>query len=257
MIKNLLLRRPLLLLLFCVSYLLFLLAFIPAAQILPRLPLPAGLQLQNISGTLWQGRIGDISWQKYRLHNLQWEVMFSRLWLVMPTIKLSLQDPETAIANGTISWRGDWSLTNWQVKTSAQTIQLWLSLPLPIDANGKLTLNIEQLTFNSLKCQTLTGQLNWQQALLQTPAGELALGNPVAALSCRNTAFEANIQQDSTSLHSEAALQLNMQGQYKLQASLQPKPALPDTLRSSLGWLGPVDNQGVIRTRYEGSLSSF
>ena len=255
MIKNLLLRRPLLLLLFCVSYLLFLLAFIPAAQILPRLPLPAGLQLQNISGTLWQGRIGDLSWQKYRLHNLQWEVAFSQLWLARPTIKLSLQDPETAVASGTVSWRGDWSLNNWQVNTSTHTIQRWLSLP--VDANGELTLNIDQLTFNSLECQTLTGQLNWQQALLQTPAGELTLGNPIAALSCRNKAFEANIQQDSASLHSETALQLNMQGQYKLQASLQPKPALPDTLRLSLGWLGPVDSQGIIRTRHEGSLSDF
>lgn len=257
MIKNLLLRKPLLLLLFCVSYLLFLLACMPASQILPRLPLPAGLQLQNISGTLWQGRIGDLSWQKYRLHNLQWEVAFSQLWLARPTIKLSLQDPETAVAGGTVSWRGDWSLNNWQVNTSTHTIQRWLSLPLPIDANGELTLNIDQLTFNSLECQTLTGQLNWQQALLQTPAGELALGNPVAALSCRNKAVEANIQQDSASLHSETSLQLNMQGQYKLKASLQAKPALPDTLRSSLGWLGPVDGQGVIRAIYEGSLSDF
>lgn len=257
MIKNLLLCRPRLLLLFCFSYLLFLLAAMPAAQILPRLPLPAGLQLQNINGTLWQGRIGNISWQKYRLHNLQWEVVFSRLWLAMPTIKFSLQDPETAIANGTVSWRGDWSLNNWQVKTSAQTIQRWLSMPLPIDASGELTLNIDQLTFNSLECQTLTGQLNWQQALLQTPVGELTLGNPVAALSCRNKAFEIKTQQDSVSLHSETALQLNMQGKYKLQASLQPKAALSDSLRSSLSWLGSVDNKGIIQTRYDGSLSDF
>jgi general secretion pathway protein N len=254
MIKKIRLRHPLLLLLFCGSYLLFLLASMPAAQIVPRLPLPAGLQLHNIKGSLWQGSIGDIRWQKQRLHNLQWEVLFSRLWLAMPTIKLSLQDPDTAIISGLVGWRGHWSLSDWQIKTSADTLQQWIAIPLPINASGAFTLNIDQWTFNAAECQTLTGQLNWQQAQLKMPAGELALGNPHATLSCKNKVFEAKVQQDASDLQSNIDLQLTMQGGYKLQASLHPKPALSDNLRSSISWLGTADNSGVIRIKSEGVL---
>lgn len=254
MIKQIRLRNPILLMLFCGSYLLFLLTSMPAAQILPRLPLPAGLQLHNIKGSLWQGSIGEISWQNQHLHNLQWEVLFSRLWLATPTIKLSLQDPDSAIANGFVSWRGNWSLNDWRITTSAASLQQWFTSPLPINASGVLTLNIENWTFNREECQTLTGQLNWQQAQLQMPLGELDLGNPHATLSCKNRAIEANIQQDAPALQSDIALQLTLQGNYKLQASLHLKPALSDNLRSSMNWLGTADNNGVIRIKSEGRL---
>lgn len=251
--KNLLLRRPLLPLLFLLSYLLFLLASLPAAQILPRLPLPAGLQLREINGTLWQGRIGEVSWQNYRLHDLQWEVLFSRLWLAMPALKLSLQDPDTAIATGIVGWRGAWQLSDWQVKTSASTVQNWLAIPLPADVSGALQLNIKQLIVNRTECQILAGQLHWQQAVLQTPAGELSLGSPSAELSCQETAFDANIRQDSAALHSQAALQLNMQGRYKLQATLQPTAEFPANLRPALDWLGTSVQNGAIQVKHEGN----
>ena len=257
MIKNYLLRRPLLLTLFLLGYLLFLLVSLPAAQILPRLPLPAGLQLRNINGTLWQGSISEVSWQKYRLHNLQWEVLFSQLWLGMPTIKLDIQDPETITATGTIGWRAKWHLRDWHIKTAANTLQNWAPVPLPIHATGAIQLNIEQLVIDHQACQTLTGQLNWQQALINTPSGALVLGNPIANLNCQNNAFTAAIKQDSAALHSQVSVQLDLQGQYKLQATLRPDSELPDGLHSALGWLGSPDNNGNILTKQEGYLPYF
>ena len=257
MIKNYLFRRPLLLTLFLLGYLLFLLASLPAAQILPRLPLPAGLQLRNINGTLWQGSISEISWQKYRLHNLQWEVLFSPLWLGMPTIKLDIQDPETITATGTIGWRGKWHLNNWHIKTAANILQNWAPVPLPITAAGTIQLNIEQLIVDHQTCQTLTGQLNWQQALINTPSGALVLGNSIANLNCQNNELNAKVKQDSASLHTQASLQLNLQGQYKLQATLRPDTELPDGLHSALSWLGSADNNGNILTKQEGYLPYF
>nr|WP_321271989.1 type II secretion system protein N [uncultured Tolumonas sp.] len=254
MIKNYLLRRPLLLTLFLLGYLLFLLASLPAAQILPRLPLPAGLQLRNINGTLWQGSISDVSWQKYRLHNLQWEVLFSHLGLGMPTIKLDIQDPT---ATGTIGWRGKWHLSNWHIKTAANTLQSWAPVPLPINAAGAIQLNIEQLVVDHQACQTLTGQLNWQQALINTPSGALVLGNPIANLNCQNNELNAEVKQDSASLHTQASLQFTLQGQYKLQATLRPDTELPDGLHSALSWLGSPDNNGNILTKQEGYLPYF
>jgi general secretion pathway protein N len=252
MMKNRLLRQPLLLLVFLLGYVVFLCASLPAAQVLSRLPLPAGLQLYDISGSLWQGRIGELRWQKYRLQNLRWEVLFSRLWLALPTIHLSLQDPDTAIAAGRIGWRGKWYFNEWQIKTSAADVQDWIAFPLPVRADGALKLNIAQLVINQTECSALSATLNWQQARLKTPLGDLQLDNPLATLSCKDNKIDAEIRQDSPALHTQASLQLTMKQQYKLQASLQPGAELSNDLRSSLDWLGTPDSKGIIRVKEDG-----
>lgn len=249
--------RLTLLLLFLFCYLLFLLATFPAAQLLPRLPLPAGMQLHNISGTVWQGQIGELRWQKRALHDVQWEVLFSRLWLGMPTVKLSLQDPEIAIASATVGWRGDWKINDLTLKTPASVLQQQIPYPLPAEASGTLQLNISHLSFNNKQCLALEGQAEWLQAQLLTPAGELVLGNPQAKLSCRNNELEINIRQDSAALRSQAQLQLNMQGLYKLQATLYPGNELPADLRTSLNWLGTSDSEGAIRIKNEGRWNGY
>ena len=90
-----------------------------------------------------------------------------------------------------------------------------------------------------------------------TPAGELVLGNPQAELSCRNNELEINIRQDSAALRSQAQLQLNMQGLYKLQATLYPGNELPADLRTSLNWLGTSDSEGAIRIKNEGRWNGY
>jgi general secretion pathway protein N len=182
---------------------------------------------------------------------LQWEILFNQLWLALPTIQLSLQDPNTAIATGQISWRGKWYFNEWQVKASAATVQDWIPFPLPVTADGALKLNIVQLVINQAECSALSATLNWQQARLKTPFGNLPLDNPSATLSCKENKIDAKIKQDSPALHTQASLQLTMQ-QYKLQASLQPGAELSNDLRSSLDWLGTPDSKGIIRVKQDG-----
>ena len=243
------LRLPLL---FLLCYLFFLLATLPAAQLLPRLPLPAGMQLYNISGTLWQGRIGQLSWQKRTVQNVHWEVLFSRLWLAMPTVRLSLQDPETAIASATVGWRGKWQIDDLMLQAPVGRLQQQLPYPLPAEASGTLHLDIRQLSISEQQCLTLEGQAEWRQAALQTPAGELLLNTPQAELSCKNNDLEITVRQDSAALRSQSQLQLSLQGQYRLQAALYPGSELPPGLRAALDWLGTPDNSGAIRVKNEG-----
>jgi general secretion pathway protein N len=252
MLKIRLCRQPLLLFVFILGYVAFLTASLPAAQVLSRVPLPAGLQLYNISGSLWQGRIGELHWQKYRLQNLRWEVLFSRLWLALPTLQLSLQDPDTAIASGRIGWRGKWYFDEWQIKTSAATLQNWVALPTPISAAGDIKLQLSQLVLSQTGCQSLAATFDWHQALLKTPLGDLSLDNPTATLSCKDNKLDAVVQQDSSVLHTQASLQLSMQQQYKLKAALQPGAELSKELRASLDWLGTPDSKGVIRVNENG-----
>ena len=250
-IKNLF-SRLLLPLLFLVCYLLFLVATFPAAQLLPRLPLPAGMQLHDIRGTIWQGRIGQLSWQRRAFHNVQWEVLFSRLWLGMPTVRLSLQDPETAMASATVGWRGKWQIDDLMLQAPLSILQQQLPYPLPAEASGTLHLNIDQLSIRDQQCLALEGLADWRQAALQTPAGELALNNPQAKLSCQNNKLEIAVRQDSPALRSQAQLQLSWQGQYQIQASLYPGNEFPPGLRAALDWLGRPDSSGAIRIKNEG-----
>lgn len=250
-IKNLFSRLQLPLL-FLLCYLLFLLATLPAVQVLPRLSWPAGIQLHDISGTLWQGRIGQLNWQKRTLQNVHWEVLFSRLWLGMPTVRLSLQDPDMAIASATVGWRGKWQIDDLMLQAQVSVLQQQLPYPLPAEASGTLHLNIDQLSISEQQCLALKGQAEWRQAALQTPAGELLLNTPQAELGCRNNDLEITVRQDSAALRSQSQLQLSLQGQYQIQASLYPGSELPPGLRAALDWLGTPDSSGAIRVNNQG-----
>ncbi|WP_000816416.1 type II secretion system protein N, partial [Vibrio cholerae] len=54
---------------------------LPAQVALSPLPLPEGLELTGIEGTLWQGQAAQVRWQGMSLGDLNWDLHLSALLL--------------------------------------------------------------------------------------------------------------------------------------------------------------------------------
>ncbi len=241
-------------LLFLLSYLFFLLVTLPASLVLTQLPLPQSISLMNIRGTLWQGEIGELHWQDLSLRQVHWNILFSRLWLGMPSVAVSIHDPDTLVANADIGWRGSWQINELALSIPATALQQQLPYPLPAQVEGTLHLNIGQLRFDTAQCLALAdAKAEWQSASLQTPAGELPLNSVHASLHCpRHDTLELNANQQSAALQSQLTLRLNSAGTYQLQTTLTPGGELSDDIRASLEWLGTKDDLGRIRIKNDG-----
>lgn len=239
------------------SYLLFLLATLPAVYIVPRLPLPAGLKVYDIQGTLWQGQIGELQWQQHVFRHITWDVLWRRLWLGMPTVEVVLHDKENIEGHLRIGWRGDWFVNDVQLQAPVNVLQTYTPTPLPAELSGNLSLNISQLQINSYQCLSLEGQARWSQASITTPLGAVALDSPQFTLTCHNRSFVLNAEQSSAAIRSQTTLQLALSGRYQLQATLTAGNALPEALRSSLTLLGTSDAKGTFHIKQQGQLTNF
>lgn len=252
-------RRIKVISLFLLSYLIFLLATLPANQILPRLRLPDGIRINDIYGSLWQGEIGELHWQSLSLHHVRWNVQFRRLWQAMPTVEVSIHDPDMLEADATIGWRGIWQIDDFRLNLPATSLQQHLLHPLirpfPAQIGGTIQVKAKQLRFDTNQCLTLSdANAEWQQASLLTPAGALQLDAVHASLRCpQHDSLEIKADQQSAALQSQLTLHLLLTGQYQLQATLTPGDELPNDLRSSLEWFGSKDNLGRIRIKNNGS----
>lgn len=56
------------------AYIIFLIARLPAEQVVARVNLPDNLRIQDVSGTIWQGQIGQMSIQGIPLRSVQWQL---------------------------------------------------------------------------------------------------------------------------------------------------------------------------------------
>ncbi len=233
-------------------YLAFLLAELPAARLLGWLPLPAGLSLSGVSGTLWQGQAAALSWRGWQVRALSWRLHLGPLLLGRPTLALSLADAAGLSGEAQLSWRGHWQIRALDLQAPAAALLAARPQPWPVTVSGKVRLQVAEAAFEPAGCLAMAGQLRWSRAMLGTPLGELQLAEPVAQLDCLQGRLVAEVQQRSTQLSLQGRGELEPRGEYRFRGSLQPGAELSPQMAQLLGQLGPRDSQGQIRLTLQG-----
>ncbi|KFK91775.1 MULTISPECIES: type II secretion system protein N [unclassified Serratia (in: enterobacteria)] len=234
-----------------VCYLLLLGWYAPA-QLL-RVFLPADMRVGSFSGSLWQGSLHQFNWRNVTLPELKWQFTWSS-W--QPALRLALHDPQGIQGSGTLRGWLSLQLYQWQLSAPAGFVQQQLPLPLPITAQGKLQLRLQQGEFSSHGCSSLSGGVaNWQNAQLASPLGELLLSNVQAQLSCdAKGALALVLKQDSSHLNLTGRGSLGFDGRYQFSGQLRSGPQLPDVMKPLMNQLGRVDDQGQIAWQVQGKL---
>lgn len=231
-----------------VLYLVFLVILTPASWWLRLAPLPSGLQLGPVSGTLWRGEVQQLSYQQLRFPAVTWQLNPWSLLGLSASLQVqsgSLQKPEQPYLQATLKASfGSINLHDTMLKLPVAGVLPYLQLPLPVQATGDLLIDIQQLQLAKQQCLSLQGQASWLDASLQPPTGTwLNLKHIHASLRCEER--QPVLITDPDNLLSLAIrATVSPAGALRVQGSLKPDASLPEEVHQAMRFVGQPDVNG-------------
>ncbi|EKF9275739.1 type II secretion system protein N [Vibrio cholerae] len=230
---------------------------LPAQVALSPLPLPEGLDLTGIEGTLWQGQAAQVRWQGMNLGDLNWDLHLSALLLGQLEADIRFGRGSSTQLRGKgvvgIGLSGPYADDLLLSLPAAQAIT-WLPLPVPLMAQGQLEMAVKQYRFGEPYCQQAEGSLAWSAAQLESPLGALQLGTVVSDFTCQESVVTLKGGQKTAQVSSEFNLSLQPDNRYQAQAWFKPEAEFPESLKEQLSWLPQPDGQGRYPFNQQGQL---
>ena len=230
-------------------YLVFLIAYMPASQVIGRIQIPANIALGPVSGTLWNGTAKSVEVNGLLINELDWQLSF--LPLLWGSVSLDL-DAGNDRQSDEISFRGEIT-TNWSSFTRFDSddfiiylptdqVLANVQLPLPVKAGGRFRVIINELEFNQ-RCQTLEANGEWLNAQVAGTQGSIQLGSFGAILSCVDNVIVADVAEPNMLGLSLIARVSGMRN-ISVTGRFKPDASLPDEVHQAAQFFGQQDAQG-------------
>lgn len=232
-----------------------LLWFLPARWAMPWLQARLhGLQLQQVSGSVWDGRAEQVLGADGRpLGRLQWQLS-RRALLGKQALRLTFDGPRLAFA-GELQRRGDGQIVahRLSMRADAAVLDDYLRSPLG-QPRGELTLSVDHLRLQGGWPMELQGQARWQHALIHADGGDVALGTLLLVTQANDGVVQASLHDDGHGpLQVQGQLQLSPLG-WRLDATLRARHTDP-LLQRWLARLGPASRDGSVHIQHRGGLA--
>ncbi len=232
-----------------------LLWFLPARWALPWLaPRLHGLQLQQVQGSVWDGRAGAVTTADGKaLGRLRWQLS-RRALLGQRRLQLQFEGPQL-VFSGSVRRLADGRVEARQANVRVQLAALDRYAASPLgQPRGELQLDIDHALLQGGWPLQLVAQARWPQAVMRTRDGDVALGTLLAQASAQGGVIQAQLHDDGHGpLHADGKLQLSPLG-WRLDATLRARQTDP-ALRRWLATLGPPAADGSVRIERRGGLA--
>lgn len=236
-----------------VAFIFFLIVYMPANQVVGRIALPKNISITGVSGTVWNGKAKEVVMQGLPLKRVDWSLHP----LALITGRLSanikagnIRNSEEAALSGPLSV----SLFNFK-NIKAEDFVLYLpanyvvanlTLPIPVDAGGRLRVRIEQGHI-SPQCQELSGFGDWLNASVAGTQGPIQLGNYTVKFSCKGENIAA-VLSDPNLLNLGLNADLNPEnGKINVAGQFRIDPSLPQDIQYASQFFGQKDSEGFVR----------
>ncbi|MCC2617043.1 type II secretion system protein N [Aestuariibacter halophilus] len=230
-------------------YLIALLVTLPARQVLPHLPLPASVQVQGVSGTVWQGKAQQVWIDGLPIHGLEWQI--SPWHLLIGQARVSLK-AGNARDSEEVSLSGPLAVPLWgEPAIEAESLELYLPtdlviaklpLPLPVNAGGRFKVSIDTLQYAG-RCQQLQGKGQWLNASVAGTRGPIALGNFDAQLMCDDGSVMIGVRPPNEfGLTADATVSPELQ--FSVIGRFKPADNLPEEVHQAAAFFGKTDAEG-------------
>lgn len=219
------------------------------------------LQLQNVSGSFWNGRAAQAFWSQngeqqnnrtFALGSIEWHLQpWSLLWL-HPSAHIATNYGEQFIdAKLRISPLGHVRLT----QTSAAVPAALLSNFAPLPARGQIGVKLDQAEIARTQLIDLRGSLYWQQAQWQWNSHWLALGDYRCELTMpAEQKIHCAVQGQGT-LAVDGAVDVDTKARaWSMQLQMQTATSLPDDFRQGMQLMlgAQPDAQGKFEVKRSG-----
>ena len=236
---------------FLMTYVGFLVATLPANLVVNSIALPKGINLQGVSGTIWQAKIQQFSSAQINVQKIQAELSFWSLLTLKPSVALVFGDPLLPGPEGKATISGNTehvSLTDVDILVTANSIAQQLTLAVPATAQGGVRLTLTELSMTNLSaknlvCQQATGHIHWSNAGVIALDNNIKLGEFNGKISCLKNELIA-VLSPKNNLGLTATVYLKKTARVTGSGYLKPGKKFPQQLKSVLPFIGQADKDG-------------
>lgn len=241
------------------AYLLFLLTLFPASTAWSWFsPKGSPLQLQGISGSVWQGDAAAASWRGQSIGTLHWDLKLLPLFLGKLGAGFSLQSAQGYLQGEARAPLGFGSVQLSGLKGQfplAEIMPLMPRMPIPVGLAGTASLDISQLQVDlGTLAAHAEGRLNWHGAEVLSPQA-FKMGNLQADLTTDDKGvLAAQLKDIGGPLKLDGQFQLRPDRSYSLSGTVAAADGAEASLQQALAWLGQADAGGKHRLNLNGRL---
>ncbi|MEP7186802.1 MAG: type II secretion system protein N [Rhodanobacter sp.] len=232
-----------------------LLWFLPARWATPWIETKLhGLRLQQVHGTLWQGRSDQVvAADGQTLGKLQWQLA-RRALLGQARLHLSFDGPALTFS-GMAEKPSEPLIDLRDVTIRAELDRLGLPAVSPLgQPRGNLMINVSHALLQAGWPMQLQLQARWQQAVIHTQDDDVALGTLALKAQSQGGVVQAQFHDTGNGpLAAAGELQLSPLG-WRLDATLSSRQTDPK-LDQWLATLGPVSADGSVHIQQHGGLA--
>lgn len=226
-----------------VAYLIFLLATLPADYVVGRaLKRFPAVQLSGVSGSVFSGQAQQLRYAGRPLGAVEWHFD----WLAPLTLTLGyhvrLHDDSSELAGRVDSRFGAVYLRSLSGQLPVAELDPWSPLPAH-SLEGKLSLQVAQLSFRGGRLVGASGEVDLSEAALKWPTN-YTLGSFRLLLTDAGDGVHASADDINSPLSLHAELTLNPTGAYKLTGILAAHDPGDAATRNFLANLGHPDSTG-------------
>lgn len=234
-------------------YLIMLVAKLPATQVLHRV-LPQNVVMENITGTVWNGKSDSININGITMDSVKWNVSLLALF----SGKLGVNIQAGNVTNQQqLSIRGYAAIAvnqkiyadNLVVRGPARLLAAYVPMPLPVKLDGQLRVNLANAVFNQQVCETLNGKGYWNNAAVSGTKGWIDLGAFSTELGCEQQHITANITPPNQ-FNLTAKAKVSPQQKISAEGSFKPDDSLPKEVHQAAMLFGAADPQGFYQFKF-------
>ncbi|WP_019614775.1 type II secretion system protein N [Psychromonas ossibalaenae] len=241
---------------FFLLYIISLLITLPASMVTGFIPAQAGVKVSNPSGSLWDGKASQVSYNKYQLKKFSWKIDWSALFSLQLKLDIKFNNGNTEMSGkgSVLAGFSGLAVENLLIDSSASEILSYIKLPVPIKATGDITLQVKQGSQGEPYCQELDGRISWQDAEINSDMGKIDLASVDIDLGCDKGQISADLKQQSEQLHTTANALLKEHQAYQLNGLIKATNKLNPTFKQGLSWIGGKDSSGATILKFNGKL---
>lgn len=237
---------------FVVCFIVFAVIKVPAAVAINLASpyLPKGIELGKVTGSVWQGHLSQLRFQSEEgINSINWDISGWALFLgkFKGDIKFG-----NARKLSDISGHGDFSyglfnqaitLKNVALRMTVEHAMPRLQLPLPVNAKGRVIIDLDEYSSGQPYCETLKGEIASPNIDVQGLSGWFSIGPLSGNLSCKSGDVAVLVDPDNRlGIEADATLRANYD--FKVAGYIKPEASLPKEVHDAAKFLGRADNQG-------------
>ena len=240
-----------------ISYVVLLIATIPAKPVIDLVNRNTPANVQGVSGTLWDGRALLISINNINIDRTEWSFKLWKLFLGKVAVDINAQFSDNdIIAEIGTSFLGRFFINDLYARVDAQQVAELANLPL-VQLSGIISLDIESAQWKQGELPLANGEISWRDAAV-TVADTASLGNVTILISeSDQQLLTAEINNQGGDIKINGTAGLVPEADYTVDIKLLPTATANNNIKQSLGMFAQRQSNGEYTLNKTGSLNQI